>query len=118
MWSQSYPYAWYCSPAVADNGGIYIIDGTGTLRRIDATTGSTLSSSSGWGGGYGTRPAIGKDGLIYANTEASFSVFNPDCSLKWSFYGFYDSYWCAPAIGLDGTVYSTRRNNGFCAWHD
>jgi len=88
------------------------------LRRIDPNDGGTILSTSGWGSGYGTCAAIGKDGLIYANTETFFRAFNADCTEKWSFYGSWNSYWSGPAIGQDGTVYSARRSNGLCAWHD
>lgn len=118
MWSVSIPYAWYCSPAVAPNGDIYLVDGNGTLRRIDPNNGSTLNSSSGYGSGYGSRPAIGKNGKIYVNTESYIRCFNSDCSLRWSFYGSWDSYWGAPAIGQNGQVFSARRTNGLCAWYD
>jgi len=117
-WHVSMSYAWYCSPSVAPNGDIYLIDGGGTMRRIDPSNGSTLNSSPGYEGGYGNRIAIGDNGLIYVNNEAYFRCANSNCSLKWSYYGDYYSYWSAPAIGQDGTVYSARRTSGLCAWHD
>jgi hypothetical protein len=118
VWQQSYSAGWYCSPSVAPDGNIYLVDNGGVLRCINPDTGATIQSAAGYGTGYGDRPAIGDNGLIYLNSEGNFSCANPDCTLAWSFYGSFDSYWCAPAIGQDGTVYSARRNNGLCAWHD
>ncbi len=118
VWQQSYSYPWYSSTSVADNGDIYLFDYSGTLRRIDPNTGATLDSSSGWGNGYGSRPAIGLDGLIYSNSQGNFRCFNADCSQKWSYTGAFGSYWSGPAIGLDGTVYSVKRHEGLCAWQD
>ena len=118
LWSQSYAYPWYSSTAVAENGDVYVIDGGGTLRRLNMNTGATINSSAGYGGGYGTRPAIGADGVVYVNNEAYFRCANADCTVKWSFYGSIYSYWSGPAIDNNGVVYSARRDNGLCAWHD
>ena len=118
VWNQSMPYAWYCSPAVDPNGYIILFDGDGTLRRIDPADGTTTESTSGWGD-YGTRPAIGDDGLIYTNNESYFRCFNSDLTLRWSYYTYYPlSYWSSPAIDQNGAVYSARRDHGLCAWQD
>jgi hypothetical protein len=118
VWVQSYPYPWFCSSAVAPNGDIYLVDGSGTLRRLDPDTGATLNSSTGWGTGYGSRPAIGDNGLVYVNHDTYFKCANADCTLRWSFYVDVYAGFGAPAIGQDGTVYAARRTNGLCAWHD
>ena len=115
-WQQSYPYPWYTSVAVGPNGYIYMIDDGGTLRQIDPDNGTTVNSTSGWNE-YAGRPAIGDDGLIYVNGDSNFYCFNPDCTLKWSYYIFGGSFG-APAIGSDGWVYTIKRQYGLCAWHD
>jgi len=116
VWTQNYPYSWYSSTAVGPDGSIYLMDYSGTLRRLNPDTGSTINSSSGWGNGYGARPAIGNDGLVYVGANYYFRVFNPDCTEKWSWYGG-SSYVKGPAIGQDGWVYALN-TNGIHAWHD
>ena len=93
-----------------------MIDDGGTLRQIDPDNGTTVNSTSGWNE-YAGRPAIGDDGLIYVNGDSNFYCFNPDCTLKWSYYIFGGSFG-APAIGSDGWVYTIKRQYGLCAWHD
>ncbi len=116
-WTQSsYPMPWYTSASIGPDDYIYTFDGTGTLRKLDPDTGGTLDSSSGWED-YGTRPAIGEDGLIYTNNGYNFRCFNTDLTLRWQYFNF-PSYWSAPALGQDGTVYSAKRNLGLCAWVD
>lgn len=123
-WVQYYTYPWFTSVAIDPDGYIIMFDGAPTLRRLDPDDGSTVDSNSGYEE-YATRPAIGDDGLIYANSNnsmyGSFCCFNSDLSLKWIHYGSgggINVYFSAPAIGQDGTVYSSRRHLGLCAWHD
>ena len=123
-WTQPYEYAWYTSAAVDPDGYIIMFDGGYNIRRLDPDTGSTVGSTGGYND-YGTRPAIGDDGLIYVNSNngvyGSFCCFNADLSLRWMHNGTgpgTNVYWSAPAIGQDGTVYSVRRHLGLCAWHD
>jgi hypothetical protein len=118
LWFQSYPMIWYGSVAVAPNGDIYLFDINGTLRRLNPDTGATINSSTGWGDGYGSRPAIGNDGLIYVNNWYNFRCFNPDCTQKWTYSGPFGGYFAAPAIGLNGWVYAPKRQLGLYAWHD
>lgn len=117
LWQQIYPYSWYSSTAVGANGDIYLLDYSGTLRRIDSTDGTTIDSSSGWGNGYGVRPAIGADGLIYIGDHYYLRVFNPDCTLASSSGYCNVSYLKGPAIGQDGTVYAFNKY-GVYAWRD
>ncbi|MCD6217359.1 PQQ-like beta-propeller repeat protein [bacterium] len=116
VWRQSYGYPWYCSTAVGANGDIYLLDYSGTLRRINPIDGVTIDSTSGWGDGYGARPAIGEDGLIYIGDRRNFRVFNPDCTQVSSHYDGA-GYFKGPAIGNDGWVYALS-TSGIHAWHD
>ena len=126
-WHQPYNRPYYGSVGVGPSGDIYTIDYDGTFRRMDPETGLTTASTTGWSHGYAARPAFSKDGLIYlsiqnydANT-AYFSCFNPDCTLRWQFYGgqwWTDGLFCAGAIGQDGTVYSSYRKLGVVGFRD
>jgi len=116
LWNQTYPYPWYGSTAVGANGDIYLIDYSGTLRRINPSTGVTIDSYSAGGNGYGARPAIGEDGLVYIGFKGSIQVFNPDCSFA-SSYSCGLGYVKGPAIGQDGTLYAFNKD-GVYAWRD
>ena len=127
LWQQPYSCPFFSCAGVGPNNDIYIIDYDGVLREIDPETGETVNSTSGWGDGVTFRPAIGGDGLIYAQTrlydenQAFMTCWNPDCTLRWQYLAgqwWSDGMMAAPAIGQDGTLYSSYRSLGICAWKD
>jgi hypothetical protein len=117
LWQQIYPYPWYGSTAVGANGDIYLIDYSGTLRRINPSTGVTIDSYSAGGSGYGARPAIGEDGLVYIGFYGYLRAFNPDCTPASSSSYCSNAYVKGPAIGQDGTIYAFNYT-GVRAWRD
>jgi outer membrane protein assembly factor BamB len=94
------------SPAVADDGTIYIgsedndnfhaINPDGTLKwTYTGITDNVYSSAS-----------IGSDGTIYVGAkDNNFHAINPDGSQKWVFDMGGDAIYATPAIASDGTVY-------------
>ncbi len=117
LWQQEYPYTWYSSTAVGANGDIYLIDYSGTVRRLDPSDGLTIDSYSAGGNGYAAHPVIGEDGLVYIGFQGYLMVFNPDCSLASSSSNYNNAYIKGPAIGQDGTIYGFNYT-GVRAWRD
>ncbi|MFH1675892.1 MAG: PQQ-binding-like beta-propeller repeat protein [bacterium] len=128
IWQQPYSCPFYACIGVGPSNDIYIMDYDGVLRRLDPETGETIQSTSGWGDGVTFRPAIGGDGLIYAQTrlydenQAFMTCWNADCTLRWQYLAgqwfMGDGMMAAPSIGQDGTLYSSYRSLGICAWKD
>jgi len=91
----------YSSPAIAEDGTIYIGSGDGTLYALDP------NGSEKWH--YSTYndirsiPAISEDGTIYVLSDGKFYAINPDGSKKWEFEVFGGD--SSPAIAEDGTIY-------------
>ena len=93
----------HSSPAIGDDGMIYVGSDNGFLYAISPEgdlkwayeTGDAISSS----------PAIGSDGTIFIGSEDKhFYAINPGGTFKWVFptTGAITS---SPAIGSDGTIY-------------
>ena len=94
------------SPAIADDGTIYIgsedndnfhaINPDGTLKwTYTGITDNVYSSAS-----------IGSDGTIYVGAkDNNLHAINPDGSQKWIFNIGGDAIYATPAIALDGTIY-------------
>lgn len=92
------------SPAVADDGTIYIGSTDDYLYAFNS------DGSVKWNFltdvNVRTSPAIGTDGTIYFGSGNGFYyALNPNGSLKWSKDLYYDIGNSSPAIGFDGTTY-------------
>jgi outer membrane protein assembly factor BamB len=93
----------YSSPAIDDNGIIYIgshdhylyaVYPNGTLKWKYQTSGEVKSS-----------PSIGDDGTIYVSSWDSYLyAIAPNGALKWKF-GTGDAAETSPTIASDGTIY-------------
>jgi len=101
------------SPAIGDDGTIYVGSNDNNLYAINSDgaekwsfkTGDTVSSS----------PAIGDDGTIYVgSSDNNLYAINSDGTEKWSFKtgNMVDS---SPAIGDDGTIYVGSNDNNLYA---
>src|SRR5208282_4297712 len=92
------------------------------LSAVDtsADTGSvewmfTPTSLAHMPSGFGSSPAIGPDGTIYASGGCGdFYALNPDGSQKWNFPTSRPIY-SSPAIGADGTIYFASNDGTFYA---
>lgn len=96
------------SPAIADDGTIYIGSGDRNLYALNPD--GTLQEGD-WPfeaetfGAMHSSPAIGDDGTIYVGSgDANLYALNPDGTLRWN-EETGDSIESSPAIGSDGTVY-------------
>lgn len=103
------------SPAIAQDGTIYIGTIDGNLHAVDPNTGTVIWSYS-IGGNVYSSPAIGLDGTIYIGswretgsfgTGAVYAI-NPNGSLKWRYpdIGYIDDIESSPAIDPEsGVIY-------------
>lgn len=96
-------YSHRSSPAIDDNGTVYVGSSDGNLYAIlaDGSLGWTFST----GDSSYSSPLIGPDGTIYIGTYTNeLYAVNPDGSQKWRFTagGRLQS---SPAIADDGTIY-------------
>lgn len=92
------------SPAIADDGTIYIGSYDNKIYALNPD--GTLKWSYTTGARINTSPAIGADGTIYCGSDDdSMHALNPDGSLKWSFPTGSNIVYSTPAIASDGTIY-------------
>lgn len=94
------------TPAVSDDGTIYIGSDNGTYYTIKAIN---PDGTVKWDGALGdiitSSPAIGLDGTIYVGCQDnSIYAVNPDGTLKWS-NDLGDEVNGSPSVAPDGTVY-------------
>jgi len=111
-WAFSTGYYVESSPAIEDDGTIYVgsydahlyaINPDGTEKWAFYTIHDVHSS-----------PAIGSDGTIYVGSfDGNLYAVNPDGTEKWSFP--IGTATKAPAIGLDGTIYIGSWDNNLYA---
>lgn len=101
----------FSSPAIADNGTIYIGTDTG-LRSVNPNGTLSWMFTGVPGSMFGdSSPAIASDGTIYVGSKAGknkmFYAINPDGTLKWQFGPVQVEADQASfqAIGADGIVY-------------
>jgi len=91
------------SPAVGDDGRIYIGSSDGILRAFDAD-GSPVWAFQGQGQMSAT-PSIGDDGTIYIGTlSGALYAVNPNGYLRWTYYA-PPSISSSVGIAQDGTLY-------------
>ena len=102
-WKFRTEYGIDSSPAIDENGTIYIGSNEGYLHAINSngtekwrfTTNFFVTSS----------PAIAEDGTIYVGSwDDYFYAIYSNGTLKWRFYA-HDTVRTSPAIAEDGTVY-------------
>ena len=98
----------YCSPAIGEDGTIYIGAGQQKLYALNPDgTERWNVKTSGWVMGA---PAIGEDGTIYLGTHSEeknghIHAYTADGSEKWSFPVDNTIPWSSPAIAEDGTIF-------------
>jgi outer membrane protein assembly factor BamB len=101
------------TPAIAEDGTIYIGDRNGYLYAVDQYRGEKRRINID-GSAWVHSPAIGEDGTIYVGTfNDTLCAVSPDGILKWSVEVGYSAF--APAIGIDGTVYVGTYDGYFTA---
>jgi len=95
------------SPALADDGTIYIGSWDGHLYAINPDGTERWAFASGQ---MRSSPAVAADGTIYAASDnGSLYAVNPDGTQRWQFpLGAATA--STPAIGADGTVYVGAMN--------
>lgn len=102
------------SPAIAEDGTIYIVSVDGYLYAVNP------NGTEKWRlyiHGGGSSPAIGADGTIYVGDYAPlFYAVNPSGTVKWT-YDMGGYTWPTPTIGQDGRIYvgSMGAPSTFCA---
>jgi len=92
------------SPAIADDGTIYIASFNGNLYAVNPN--GTEKWSYSLVEAMSSSPAIGGDGTIYVGDCAAglFFAINPDGSEKWT-YDMHAGTRPSPTIGQDGRIY-------------
>jgi len=95
--------AGYATPAVAQDGTVYVGDANGAFYAI-SSTGAQL-----WKYNTGNRilakPTIGNNGEVYVGTYGSgLYAFNPDGTVRWR-YTSDSLFTTSPTLGLDGSIY-------------
>jgi outer membrane protein assembly factor BamB len=94
----------YCgSPAVADDGTVYVAERNGTLTAL--APGGTVKWTRPGAVGIYSAPAIAADGtVVFGAIDKVVYAVNPDGTDKWS----YTTDWqisASPVIAPDGTIY-------------
>lgn len=119
-------HVYYSSPAVDDDGTIYISTGIylgtdwGSLYAVNP------DGTEKWHSGLDYEdemafscPAIEFDGTIYIGAERHYSgfvyAFNPDGTKKWKYAveGQGRTVRASPTIGADGTIYIATKSGGY-----
>jgi PQQ-like domain len=100
LWTYQAPNFILSSPALANDGTVYI--GAGALLAV-TNSGSMASNRWTLPVTPSLCPAVGVDGTIYCANGSLFAV-GPDGVVKWSYQGQGGGSG-APAIGSDNTIY-------------
>jgi outer membrane protein assembly factor BamB len=91
------------SPAVGEDGTIYVGDGHGIFFAISPN--GKMKWARDLGEGLIYTPAIGDDGTIYTNTGPHLYALSPnDGTVLWTFEADCN-LWGSPAVAKDGTIY-------------
>jgi outer membrane protein assembly factor BamB len=96
---------WGSSPAMAEDGTIYV--GSWDTKLYAINPDGTQKWATGSGGSIASSPAIADDGTIYFGTMSSGNsiiAMNPNGTIKWKYQTGY-SIVSDPAIADDGTIY-------------
>ena len=110
----------WSTPAIAEDGTIYITSYDGYLHALYSNNGTLKWKKSG-SGSLSSSPAIGEDGTIYFGAMGPYEIgriwaVNPNGTEKWH----YDTgYWITsdPAIGDNGTIYIGSGDSGLYAMY-
>jgi outer membrane protein assembly factor BamB/subtilisin family serine protease len=104
------------SPALGNDGNVYLGSGDKKLYALDATTGAlkwTYSTASA----LDSTPAIATDGTLYVRDDTTLYALTNNggsATLKWSFT-LSGSTYASPAIAADGTIYVGATGGAFYA---
>jgi len=103
MWSFPTSGAMDSSPAIGDDGTIYV--GSTDKRLYAISPNGTNRWFFSTGGVIESSPAIGSDGTIYVGSgDKKLYAINPDGTEKWEFATDMPVA-SSPAVGADGTIY-------------
>jgi outer membrane protein assembly factor BamB len=107
VWSYLTGNGVYSSPAIGQDGTVYVGSTDGKFYALDGANGTKKwdFGPSATYSNFNSTPAIGADGTIYARRNNGYLyALHPDGVLKWSYLVDYDS-WVSPAVGPDQTIY-------------
>ena len=105
IWSFETGGAVISSPAIGDDGTIYI--GSGDYYVYAINPDGTKKWSFRTSGSVSSSPAIGSDGTIYVgSSDNNLYAINPDGTEEWTFSTGNVIAYASPAIGGDGTIYA------------
>lgn len=94
------------SPAIADDGTIYIGSEDNTNFHAINPNGTLKWTYSGLGDNVYSSASIGSNGTIYVGSkDNNLHAINPDGTQKWKFDMGGDAIYATPAIASDGTIY-------------
>lgn len=109
QWKYHVPGVIWSTPAIANDGTIYVGDWDGHLSALNQN--GSLKWQIYRSGEFHSSPAIGDDGTIYlGHSSGNLYAINPDGSEKW-LYDAGDKATSDPAIGEDGTIYIGSGDN-------
>ncbi len=101
------------SPAVADDGSVYIGSWDGKLHAFGPDGMPVWTFQSG--GGIVSSPAVGIDGTVcFGSCDRYVYAVNADGTLKWR-VETWSEVLSSPAIAPDGAVYAASTDGGFMA---
>ncbi|HJQ83654.1 MAG TPA: PQQ-binding-like beta-propeller repeat protein [Candidatus Binatia bacterium] len=109
-WRYATAGAIHSSPAIADDGTIYVgsVDGYLHAVRSDGTQKWRFPT----GGAVWSSPAIANDGTVYVgSTDGNLYAVTPGGGVKWKHPAGSPIY-SSPSLGIDGTIY-VGSNNGY-----
>lgn len=102
------------SPALGDDGTVYVVDGRGRTFAIDPDDGSSPGVFFDAGAGVSASPALGADGTLYvADLGGKVSAIDPAGTVRWQVAvadgalaaaGAGQPINSSPAISADGTL--------------
>jgi len=108
-WKYRIPGLIWSTPAIANDGTIYVGDWDGHLSALNQN--GSLKWQIYRSGEFHSSPAIGDDGTIYlGHSSGNLYAINSDGSEKW-LYDAGDKATSDPAIGEDGTIYIGSGDN-------
>ena len=103
-WSYAMPAHTYSSPAVGDDGRVYVGCSDGGVYALNP--GGSLAWVFRGEGQISATPAIGDDGTVYVGSTAGwmYAVY-PNGNRRWAYPTSTKSIGSSAAIGRDGTIY-------------
>ena len=103
------------SPAISEDGTIYVGDSEGYLYAINSNNG-TLKWKTKLKKHIISSPAIADDGTIYLGADNKMCAVNSNGTIKWT-YDTGEAIRASPAIGDDGVVYVSSHDGYFYAFY-